>query len=268
MAASNFRSASSLTAVGGREIIDAGQWLDSVEHVGDVVVSNVGGRNVLVRDVAVIEDGTAEPTSYVTYRTKDGHSRPAVTVSISKRKGTNAIDLTHRLERKLETIRGNVLPADLQITHTRNYGETASEKSNELLWHMLLAVLSVSALIWFVLGRREAGVVLIAIPVTLALTLFVFYIYGYTLNRITLFALIFSIGILVDDAIVVVENVVRHARMSTGATMAQIAIRAVDEVGMNHGCPVPLPGNRGRLLFSFRRNKPIAARSPGPVGDT
>jgi multidrug efflux pump subunit AcrB len=116
---------------------------------------------------------------------------------------------------------------------TRDYGETAAEKSNELLWHMLLAVLSVSALIWLVLGRRESVVVLIAIPVTLALTLFTFYLYGYTLNRITLFALIFSIGILVDDAIVVVENIVRHARLGTGEAggMMAVALRAVDEVG-------------------------------------
>ena len=105
------------------------------------------------------------------------------------------------------------MPADLEMSVTRNYGETAAEKSNELLWHMLLAVLSVSLLIWLALGRREAAVVLLAIPVTLALTLFTFYLYGYTLNRITLFALIFSIGILVDDAIVVVENIVRHARL-------------------------------------------------------
>jgi multidrug efflux pump subunit AcrB len=121
----------------------------------------------------------------------------------------------------------------VQLTITRDYGETAAEKSNELLWHMFLAVLSVSALIWLVLGRREAAVVLIAIPVTLALTLFMFFLYGYTLNRITLFALIFSIGILVDDAIVVVENIVRHARLSTGESngFAAVALRAVDEVG-------------------------------------
>jgi multidrug efflux pump subunit AcrB len=115
---------------------------------------------------------------------------------------------------------------------TRNNGETAAQKSNELLWHMFLAVLSVSALIWIVLGHRESLVVLIAIPVTLALTLFVFYLYGYTLNRITLFALIFSIGILVDDAIVVVENIVRHAREADGSeSLEAVAIRAVDEVG-------------------------------------
>ena len=135
-----------------------------------------------------------------------------MTIAVAKRKGTNAIDVAHHVTQKLETLKGTLVPSDVHLTITRDYGETAAEKSNELLWHMLLAVLSVSALIWLVLGRREAAVVLIAIPVTLALTLFMFFLYGYTLNRITLFALIFSIGILVDDAIVVVENIVRHAR--------------------------------------------------------
>jgi multidrug efflux pump subunit AcrB len=131
-------------------------------------------------------------------------------------------------------VRGAAVPAGVTLTVTRNYGETAAEKSNELLFHMLLAVLSVSLLIWLALGRREAAVVLVAIPVTLALTLFVFYLYGYTLNRITLFALIFSIGILVDDAIVIVENIVRHARIAAAGDrpgFVALAIRAVDEVG-------------------------------------
>src|SRR5581483_569217 len=132
----------------------------------------------------------------------------------------------------LATVRGYLLPSDVTISVTRNYGETAAQKSNELLWHMFLAIVSVAVLIWLALGRRESAVVLTAIPVTLALTLFVFYLYGYTLNRITLFALIFSIGILVDDAIVVVENIVRHARMSRdGASLEAVAVRAVDEVG-------------------------------------
>ncbi len=119
------------------------------------------------------------------------------------------------------------------MTVTRNYGETAAHKSNELLWHMFLSIVSVGILIWLTLGRREAAVVLVAIPVTLALTLLVFFLYGYTLNRITLFALIFSIGILVDDAIVVVENIVRHARLSTGeeGTFSALIVKAVDEVG-------------------------------------
>ena len=122
---------------------------------------------------------------------------------------------------------------DVEMTITRNYGETAKEKSNELLWHMLIAVFSVSVLIALTLGLRESLIVFIAIPVTLALTLTVFYLYGYTLNRITLFALIFSIGILVDDAIVVVENIVRHWRMpaNQGRPPFEVAIEAVDEVG-------------------------------------
>ena len=136
-----------------------------------------------------------------------------MTIAVAKRKGANAVDVAHRVNAKLDTLKGTLVPADVQLAITRDYGETAADKSNELLGHMLLAVLSVSALIWTALGRREAAVVLVAIPVTLALTLFMFFLYGYTLNRITLFALIFSIGILVDDAIVVVENIVRHARM-------------------------------------------------------
>ena len=130
-------------------------------------------------------------------------------------------------------MRGRILPDDVRVTVTRDYGETASEKSNELLFHMAIAVVSVSLLVMFVLGWRESIVVAIAIPSTLALTLLVFYLYGYTLNRITLFALIFSIGILVDDAIVVVENIVRHYRMPSNRqrNLSEVAIEAVAEVG-------------------------------------
>jgi multidrug efflux pump subunit AcrB len=158
---------------------------------------------------------------------------PAVTISVAKRKGKNAIEIADKVIEKVEHLKGSLIPVGVTLTTTRNYGETASEKSNELLLHMLIAILSVAALIWLTLGFREAGVVAIAIPVTLALTLAVFYFYGYTLNRITLFALIFSIGILVDDAIVVVENMVRHYRMpeNKGRPVVDIAVEAVDEVG-------------------------------------
>ena len=166
-----------------------------------------------------------------------------MTISIAKRKGVNAIDLTRRISAKLDTVRGVLVPSDLQLTVTRNYGDTAAHKSNELLWHMFLAVISVGILIWLTLGRREAAVVLVAIPVTLALTLLVFYLYGYTLNRITLFALIFSIGILVDDAIVVVENVVRHARLSTGE---EGAFSAADREGRRRGRQPDDPGDAHR----------------------
>jgi multidrug efflux pump subunit AcrB len=211
--------------------LEAGGWPESVAELNALVVGSAGGP-VRLADVARVQDEAGEPTEYVFYHPKKGQMFPAVTISIAKRRGVNAIELTRAVEHKLETLRGYVLPNDVQVTVTRDYGETAEHKSNELLWHMVIAVISVSILIWFALGRRESLVVLTAIPVTLALTLFVFYLYGYTLNRITLFALIFSIGILVDDAIVVVENVVRHARLAGGRlSMEEIAIRAVDEVG-------------------------------------
>ena len=189
--------------------LEAGSRLRTADELRNTVVTSGRGRPVFVRDVAEVVEGDAEPTSYVTFQSKTSGAQPAVTISVAKRKGTNATDVARRVVEKLDTLKGSLVPSDVQLTITRDYGETAADKSNELLWHMLLSVLSVSALIWLVLGRREAAVVLIAIPVTLALTLFTFYLYGYTLNRITLFALIFSIGILVDDAIVVVENIVR-----------------------------------------------------------
>jgi multidrug efflux pump subunit AcrB len=234
IAATNARAAASGPVAGGQTTgLDAGNRLRTATDVRGVVVSASSGRPVLVSDVAEVVDGDAEPTSYVTFRSREAGGHAAVTIAVAKRKGTNAIDVAHHVMEKLDTLQGTLVPSDVHLTVTRDYGETAAEKSNELLWHMLLAVLSVSALIWLVLGRREATVVLIAIPVTLALTLFMFFLYGYTLNRITLFALIFSIGILVDDAIVVVENVVRHARASTGNAngLAAVALRAVDEVG-------------------------------------
>jgi multidrug efflux pump subunit AcrB len=234
IAGANARAAASGAVTGGQVTgIEAGGRLATAGEVGNVVVSSSSGRPVFVRDVAEVVDSDAEPTTYVTFQSREAGANPAVTIAVAKRKGTNAIDVGHRVVQKLDTLKGTLIPADVHLTLTRDYGETAAEKSNELLFHMLLAVLSVSALIWVALGRREAAVVLIAIPVTLALTLFMFFLYGYTLNRITLFALIFSIGILVDDAIVVVENIVRHARMRTGEAngLIAVALDAVDEVG-------------------------------------
>ncbi|MCX6551090.1 MAG: efflux RND transporter permease subunit, partial [Acidobacteria bacterium] len=186
---SNLRQRGSDVVTGNRsQLIEAGSWIDGAARLQAVVVDARAGRSVWLRDVASVRDEDAEPTSFVTHHTSDGRSYPAVTISIAKRKGVNAIDLTRRISAKLETVKGVIVPADLNITVTRNYGETAADKSNELLWHMFIAIVSVSLLIWLTLGRREAAVVAVAIPVTLALTLFVFYIYGYTLNRITLFA--------------------------------------------------------------------------------
>jgi multidrug efflux pump subunit AcrB len=230
----NRRTAAAGVVAGGQVTgLEAGGSLASSDAVADVVITSSNGRPIRVRDVADVVDADAEPTAYVTFQTRAAGANPAVTIAVAKRKGTNAIEVSHRVTEKIETLKGTLIPGDVQVTLTRDYGETSAEKSNELLWHMLLAVVSVSVLIWIVLGRREAAVVLVAIPVTLALTLFMFYLYGYTLNRITLFALIFSIGILVDDAIVVVENMVRHARLRSGEphSVTAIALAAVDEVG-------------------------------------
>jgi multidrug efflux pump subunit AcrB len=225
---------------GNREyLLDTGGFLHTVEDVGRVVVGVSGGRPVYLREVAGIEDGPEEPADYVLFGRgpadpeKAGAVSPAVTLSVAKRKGTNAIEIADKVIAKVEAVRGRLVPGDVRLTVTRNYGETAAEKSNELLLHMMIAIVSVSILIWITLGLRESGIVATAIPVTLALTLAVFYLTGYTLNRVTLFALIFSIGILVDDAIVVVENIVRHVRLpeNSGRPVTAVAVEAVDEVG-------------------------------------
>ena len=219
-------------------IIETGAFLTSAEDVGNVVVGVFGGRPVYLREVAQIVDGAEEPANYTFFghgaaRSSAPDEEPSVTLSIAKRPGANAITVEHDVMRKVETLKGTLIPGDVEVSITRNYGETAADKSNELLLHMGIAIIGVSLLIWLTLGWRESGIVAIAIPATLALTLLVFYLLGFTLNRITLFALIFSIGILVDDAIVVVENIVRHFHLpqNKGRNWATIAVEAVGEVG-------------------------------------
>jgi multidrug efflux pump subunit AcrB len=229
-----------LTSENREVVIETGAFLKSVEDVGNVIVGVFGDRPVYLRQVADIVDGAEEPANYVFFGSgaavsSAANEEPAVTLSVAKRPGANAIAVTNEVLKKIDTLRGVLIPSDVQVSIARNYGATASEKSNELLFHMLLAVAGVSLLILVALGWRESGVVALAIPSTLALTLLVFLLYGYTLNRITLFALIFSIGILVDDAIVVVENIVRHFHLRQNPESfrdwAQIAIEAVNEVG-------------------------------------
>ena len=230
-------------ARGNREyLVDAGVFLADPAALGQVVVGVARSRPVYLRDVASIDDGPEEPREYVLMArgagARDrgptpGPTAPAVTLSVAKRKGTNAVVIADRVLAKVEAVRAGIIPADVHLAVTRNYGETASEKSNELLKHLLLATVSVTVLIALFLGLRASLVVLVAIPVTLALTLFLYYLYGYTLNRVTLFALIFSIGILVDDAIVVVENIARHVHLpaNRGRSRAAVAVEAVNEVG-------------------------------------
>src|SRR5205807_553816 len=179
-----------------------------------------------------------------------------------------ATELANRILAKVDALKGTMIPSDVAVLTTRNYGATAAEKSNELLFHMFLAVLSVTLLVALALGWRESGIVAVAIPVTLALTLAVFYLFGYTLNRVTLFALIFSIGILVDDAIVVVENIVRHFRLpeSRGRSLSEVAVEAVDEVGNPTilatfaviGAILPMAFVRG-LMGPYMRPIPVGA---------
>ena len=217
-----------------RVLVETGSFLRTQRDVESVVIGSSGGRPIYLRDVSSISDHGEEPDNYVRFASKTSPGfEPAVTIAVSKRKGANAIDVADRVLEKVESLRLHDVPDDVEIAVTRNYGETAKEKSDELLFHMFLAIVSVSVLIWLVLGFRESLVVFLAIPTTLAPTLAVFYLMGFTLNRITLFALIFSIGILVDDAIVVVENIARHARMSEnrGRPLNQVAVEAVDEVG-------------------------------------
>jgi multidrug efflux pump subunit AcrB len=224
-----------LTAGDMEVAVETGAFLENADDVGNIVVGVADGKPVYLREVAEIVDGAEEPEQYVLH-SEAGDGSPdeaAVTLSIAKRPGANAITVADAVLRKVEGLKGVLIPSDVEVAVTRNYGETAAEKSNELLFHMAIAVVSVSLLILFALGWRESLIVAIAIPSTLALTLLVFYLLGFTLNRITLFALIFSIGILVDDAIVVVENIVRHFHLpgNKGKSWTRIAVEAVGEVG-------------------------------------
>jgi len=237
---SNFMLPSGAFPTGNQEfIVETGGFLTDLEDVASVVVGINNSKPVYLRDVAELADGPEEPANYVFMglgpaaaekglSPAPGHYE-AVTIAVSKKKGANASTVAHEALEKMEALRGKLLPSDLQITVTRDYGETAKEKSDELLKHMLIATVSVIILIAFTLGWREAVVVGVAVPVTLALTLLINYLYGYTLNRVTLFALIFSIGILVDDAIVVVENIHRHFKLHRINPLT--AVLAVDEVG-------------------------------------
>ncbi len=221
-------------------VVETGGFLASAGDVASLVVRVNDGRPVYLRDVAQITDGPEEPANYVFMglgpaagekglKGSAAGQYEAVTIALSKKKGANASTVAEDALKKVEALRGQIVPSDVRVTVTRDYGETAKEKSNELLEHMLIATISVIILIALALGRRESLVVAVAVPVTLALTLLINYLYGYTLNRVTLFALIFSIGILVDDAIVVVENITRH--FSLQRVTPETAVSAVDEVG-------------------------------------
>jgi len=219
---------------GEQRVLVAGQTLQSAEEIGNLFLTARDGRPVYVRDVARIALAT-QPAEHrvATIHKRDGQldRAPAVSLAIAKRPGTNAVVIAEEIVTRLEDIRGALFPEGVRMEITRNYGETANEKANELLFHLGLATVSIVVLIVLAIGWREALVTLVVIPTTILLTLFAAYLMGYTINRVSLFALIFSIGILVDDAIVVIENIARHWAMDDGRSRRQAAIEAVAEVG-------------------------------------
>lgn len=212
--------------------IDVGGKLSTAEDIRNVTVGQRGGSVVKIKDVADVVDGAEERTRASVLITKDNIQNPehAVSVVFAKRKGTNVVTLASELLERAKLFTDK-LPSNVKMSIIRDYGATADEKSKELIEHLILATLSVSVLIAIVMGFRASLVVATAIPVTLALTLAIYYFMGYTLNRVTLFALIFSIGILVDDAIVVVENIERHLKMNKKIGMIKATLNAVAEVG-------------------------------------
>ncbi|MFZ5876735.1 MAG: efflux RND transporter permease subunit [Nitrospirota bacterium] len=226
---------------GNREIVvEAGGFLGSRDAFENLVLRATRDGVVHLRDVAVVRDEAEDLTRYSWFGTGPAAENqagaapdavfPAVTVAIAKQPGANAVSVSAEVIATVERLKGTVIPSEVHATVTRDYGATANEKSNELLEHLLIAVVAVVVFLGFALGVREAGVVALAIPLTLGLTLFASLLIGYTINRVTLFALIFAIGILVDDAIVVVENIYRHLRLGRQPPL-QAAITAVDEVG-------------------------------------
>ncbi|MCX7193479.1 MAG: efflux RND transporter permease subunit [Proteobacteria bacterium] len=226
---------------GNREVlVQTGSFLRNASEVRQLVVGVANNKPVFLRDVAEVQDGADQPGSYVWMGTgpaaddkqiKAHGEFTAVTVAISKKPGANAVEVADGLLARVENLKGSVIPADVQVVITRNYGETANDKAMKLIKKLLFATTAVVALVWLAMGRREAMVVGVAVLLTLAATLFASWAWGFTLNRVSLFALIFSIGILVDDAIVVVENIHRRRVLSPHQPLSEIIPEAVDEVG-------------------------------------
>jgi multidrug efflux pump subunit AcrB len=217
-----------------QQTLVAGQTLQTLPEIGNLLLTARDGRPVYVRDVANVLLATEPNESRVMaiVKTEAGLERaPAVSLAIAKRPGTNAVVIAESIIHRVAEISGQIVPGDVEVAVTRDYGESANEKANELLFHLGLATISIVVLVGLAIGWREALVVAVVIPTTILLTLFASNVMGYTLNRVSLFALIFSIGILVDDAIVVIENISRHWAMHDGRSRASAAVEAVAEVG-------------------------------------
>ena len=224
----------------GMLTVETGEFLQNEQDVGDIVVGVSNGRPIYLREVARIETGAKQPQRYVWFTPgaadsahagAQGQNHPAVTITVTKKPGENAVDVARGAAERLENLKNTVIPDDVQVSITRDYGQTAADKANQLIKKLIFATASVIVLVGLALGRREAVIVGAAVILTLTATLFASWAWGFTLNRVSLFALIFSIGILVDDAIVVVENIHRHRQFTPGEPLSVIIPRAVDEVG-------------------------------------
>ncbi len=211
--------------------VQSGEFLRSLDDVGDVVVGVHDGKPVYLREVANIETTSQQALRHVWFAEKDSGTHPAVTLTVTKKPGQNAVDVSSAVRERIEALRNSVIPQDITVSVTRDYGETAAEKANKLIQKLAFATGSVILLVGLALGRREAVIVGGAVILTLTATLFASWAWGFTLNRVSLFALIFSIGILVDDAIVVVENIHRHQQLDPARSLRDIIPHAVDEVG-------------------------------------
>lgn len=214
--------------------VTSGRTLASAQEVGLLTVRSVTGAPVYLRDVADVAQGPREDQARVwRWARHEGQwaGAPAVSLAIAKRAGANAVVVSEAVRQRVENLKGKLIPEGVEVAVSRDYGETANEKANELLFHLALATVSIVVLIGFAIGWREAAVTAMVIPTTILLTLFASYVMGYTINRVSLFALIFSIGILVDDAIVMIENIARHWGMRDGRSRTEAAVEAVAEVG-------------------------------------
>jgi multidrug efflux pump subunit AcrB len=239
--ASNVSHSAGTLVQNNREVlVQTGTFLSDAREVSQLVVGVTAGKPVFLRDVAEVRDSADQPKSYVWMGTGAAAADKqiaaqgeysAVTLAVTKKPGENAVEVADKLLQRVDELKGSVIPDDVQVTVTRNYGETANDKAMKLIQKLFFATFAVVALVWFALGRREAFIVGVAVLLTLAVTLFASWAYGFTLNRVSLFALIFSIGILVDDAIVVVENIHRRRELSQHQPLSEIIPEAVDEVG-------------------------------------
>jgi multidrug efflux pump subunit AcrB len=269
--------AGSLAAAGQEFSLETGDFLRNAEEVAQLVVGVFDGRPVRLSDVATITDGPDEIDSYAFFGTGPraadigvddpdalGREYPAVTVSIAKKKGTDATRVSRAVLQKVAELKGHLIPGDVQVTVTRDYGKTADDKAKHLIESLGHAILLAMLVVFLAMGWRGATIIFVSIPTTFALTLFIYYVFGYTLNRVTLFALILVTGLVVDDTIIVVENIHRHV-MEKGRQSIKIALAAIEEIG-NPTILATLTVIASLLPMAFVRGLMGPYMRPMPIG--